>query len=309
MTLHATGQTPPDNVLKFLTVDGEIRLIVADTTAALRHSNVGDVPSPRARRLYEEIFTICCLLRGLLTEEQRLTVNIRFAVPDHFVRCEADGTGNVHCSFSAPMRDFAGEPAELVGEGATLSITRGSWLGGMFTGTVDIVDPTPSRFFARFYTKSDQTETVFVTGTGQGPERGSGHASSHEAVSPVRGFMVQSLPFADPVNVKQLVALLQARANELHAVPWTQLPSLLAPYATLVESCSVHSECYCSKEMFLGMFMAVDPQELTRSIEQSKVEAAQCGVCGAEYAFRPEELLAIVGRQRDGGRLESKDSP
>src|SRR5690606_2036975 len=145
------------NLLKLLTVDREIRLFVVDVTKVLRFSALRAMRAEPARQLYVKIFANCALLRGLLTPEQRATVAVRFKPEGYSAHCEIDGRGAVHCLFSPKLCSFDGDVADLVGEGATLSITRGSWTGGMFTGTVELTQHAVDDFFSYFYSKSEQT--------------------------------------------------------------------------------------------------------------------------------------------------------
>ena len=160
------------NLLKLLTVDREIRLFVVDVTKVLRFSALRAMRAEPARQLYVKIFANCALLRGLLTPEQRATVAVRFKPEGYSAHCEIDGHGAVHCLFSPKLCSFDGDVADLVGEGATLSMTRGSWTGGMFTGTVELTQHAVDDFFSYFYSKSEQTETVFMTWTDAAPFRG-----------------------------------------------------------------------------------------------------------------------------------------
>lgn len=52
---------------------------------------------------------------------------------------------------------------ELVGKGATLSITRGEWMTGMFTGTIEINTDSMELCLSDFYSKSEQIETILKT--------------------------------------------------------------------------------------------------------------------------------------------------
>src|SRR5690606_20757669 len=126
------------NLLKLLTVDREIRLFAVDVTKVLRFSALRAMRAEPARQHYVKIFANCALLRGLLTPEQRGTVTVRLKAEGCSYHYEIDGHGAVHCLFSPKLWSFDGDVADLVGEGATLSMTRGSWSGGVITVTVEL---------------------------------------------------------------------------------------------------------------------------------------------------------------------------
>lgn len=270
------------NLLKLLTVDREIRLFVVDVTKVLRFSALRAMRAEPARQLYVKIFANCALLRGLLTPEQRATVAVRFKPEGYSAHCEIDGRGAVHCLFSPKLCSFDGDVADLVGEGATLSITRGSWTGGMFTGTVELTQHAVDDFFSYFYSKSEQTETVFMTWTD---------------AAPFRGCMVQPLPLAHREQVDQVLSRLRRDGPRLRTVAWEQISDTFAPWAEIVEQQAVHASCHCSREMFLGLLMAVDTEDLTRAIQENRTEKAECGVCGKVYVFQREDLEEVVRRK------------
>jgi molecular chaperone Hsp33 len=75
---------------------------------------------------------------------------------------------------------------------------------------------------------------------------------------------------------------------------WAELPLKVFPYATVVDEYIVQSECNCSKEMFFGILMSVETDELKKSIEVGKNEELECGICGKRYIFRTNDLEIIV---------------
>lgn len=278
-----------NNLIKLLTLDKEIRLYIVDTTDILVHSNLIDVKTDFAKQLYKKIFTSCSLLRGFLTEkDQRLNVSIRFKPKGYSAHCDIDGSGNIHCSFSSKLKIFDGEFIDLIGEGASLSITRGSWLGGMFTGTVELKSDSIEHCFSDFYYKSEQTETIFRTWTND---------------EIVRGCMVQPLPFCSNDNLNNVIESIDNNKVYLSIGEWSTLQNKVFSYASVIEVYELQTECNCSKEMFFGLLMSVDTDELKVSIQINKDEELECGICGKKYVFNRSDLEAIVEikvRERSG---------
>lgn len=269
-----------NNLVKLLTSDKEIRLYIVDTTDILVQSKLKDIKTDFAKELYKKIFTSCSLLRGFLTEkDQRLNVSIRFKPEGCSVHCDIDGSGNIHCSFSSNLKVFNGEFMDLTGEGASLSITRGSWMGGMFTGTVELKSDSVEHCFSDFYSKSEQIETIFRTWTSNGI---------------VRGCMIQPLPFYRNDNLNKLIKSVDTNKRYLSADEWSKLQSKVFPYANVIEEYTLQTECSCSKEMFFGLLMSVDTDDLKVSIQMNKDEELECGTCGKKYVFGRSDLETIV---------------
>lgn len=275
-----------DNLIKLLTNDKEIRFFIVDTTESLKQSNLKEMKTDFSKELYVKVFTSCSVLRGFLTsKDQRLSVNVRFNLKGYYINCEIDGCGNIHCTFSARLMEFEGEFIDLIGDGATLSVTRGSWMGGMFTGTVELNSESIESCLTGFYSKSEQLDTIFRTWVCNGK---------------ARGCMVQPLPFANINNLKNMIDNINKNEKFISEVEWTRLPNEIFSYATVIEKYSIQTECNCSKEMFFGILMSIDTVELKKSIQMNKGEELECGICGKKYLFNTNDLKSIVKIKEDG---------
>ncbi len=93
------GISMKNNLVKLLTNDKEVRFFIVDTTEALKQSHLKEMKTDFSKELYVKVFTSCSLLRGFLTsEDQRLSVNVRFKSKGYSINCEIDGCGNIHCT-------------------------------------------------------------------------------------------------------------------------------------------------------------------------------------------------------------------
>lgn len=233
-----------------------------------------------AMQLYTNIFIDCCLLRGFLTEvDQRISVSVRFKPAEHTAHCDVDGSGNVNCTFSPQLTAFNGDFTDLVGDGASLSISRASWMGGIFTGMVELKSASIDSCFSYFYAKSEQTKTIFRTWIENGI---------------ARGCLIQPLPYYNSDHLQFVVDSIDSAEKYIVTEQWVELPIRVFPYATVIDEYSVQNECNCSKEMFFGILMSVETDELKNSIEVGRNEELECGICGKKYIFSTNDLEAIV---------------
>lgn len=273
------------NLLKMLTNDKEVRFYIVDITDILEYSSIKEMETDFAKELYTKIYTCCCLLRGFLTErDQRLDVRMRFKSEGYSVYCNLDGEGNIHCTFSPKLRRFDGEFKDLIDKGATLSISRGSWMGGMFTGTIELNSDSVELCLSDFYSRSEQVETIFKIFIYNGI---------------ARGCMIQPLPFASNDSLKYVIDSINRKQDYLSAGEWEKLPSEVFSHAQVIEKYSIHTECGCSKEMFFGLLMSVETEKLKLSIQMNKSEELECGICSKKYVFNTDDLKAIV-KMKDG---------
>lgn len=268
------------NLLKLLTKDKAIRLFIVDVTKILERSNLKDMKTDFARQLYMNIFINCCLLRGFLTEvDLRINVSIRFKLTGHTVHCDIDGSGNINCIFSSNLVSYNGSFNDLIGEGASLTISRGGWMIGMFTGTVELKSVTIDSCFSYFYSKSEQTKTIFRSWIENGL---------------ARGCLIQPLPFYNTEQLEFVMDSIENAKKYIVTERWTELPMKAFPYANVVDEYFVQSECNCSKEIFFGILMSIETAELKKSIEFGKSEELECGICGKRYSFNANDLETIV---------------
>lgn len=268
------------NLAKLITKDKEIRLFIVDASNILELSNLKDMKTDFAKKLYINIFIDCCLLRGFLTEvNQRINVSIRFKPAGYTAYCDIDGSGNVNCTFSSQLAAFNGNYYDLIGEGATISISRASWMAGIFTGTVELKSANIDSCFSYFYSKSEQTKTIFRTWIENGI---------------ARGCLVQPLPFYSIEHLKFVLDSIGSAEKYIITEKWAQLPIRVFPYAIVVDEYIVQNECNCSKEMFFGILMSIETDELMSSIKAGRNEELECGICGKKYIFYTNDLEIIV---------------
>lgn len=268
------------NLKKLLTKDKEVRILIVDAENILKYSSLKNMKTDFSRQLYTNIFIDCCLLRGFITEEaQRISVSIHFKPVEHTVHCDIDGSGNINCTFSSQLSSYNGKFADLIGQGASLSITRGSWTGGMFTGTVELSSDSIDTCFSHFYSKSEQTKTIFRTWINSGV---------------ARGCLIQPLPFYSIDNLKFINESIDKAEESMITEQLENLPRIVFPYATIVGEYNLQTECNCSKEIFLGILMSVETYELKKTIEIGRNEELECGICGKKYIFDKNDLDTIV---------------
>ena len=152
-------------------------------------------------------------------------------------------------------------------------------MGGMFTGTVELKSDSVEHCFSDFYSKSEQIETIFRTWTSNGI---------------VRGCMIQPLPFYRNDYLNKLIKSVDTNKRYLSTDEWSKLQSKVFPYANVIEEYTLQTECSCSKEMFFGLLMSVDTDDLKVSIQMNKDEELECGTCGKKYVFGRSDLETIV---------------
>ena len=269
-----------NHLKKLITKDREIRLFLIDTTHILSENKLSEMKTEFANNLYTRLFTCCSLLRGLLaTEDQRLSMKIQLEPRGYYANAEVDGYGHVNCTLSPELKSYDGSYSDLVGESSIISITRGSWLGGMFTGTVELTSDSIESALSYFYSQSEQLETTFVTWGGPWV---------------TGGLMIQPLPFADMTKLRD-------RVDVLRSVSKQEVVERIYSQAIVIEEYHIKPNCNCSKDAFFGILMGIDVAALRESIKKNRSEELECGICGTKYSFDKNDLMEIVKMKEDDG--------
>ncbi|OJU09949.1 MAG: hypothetical protein BGN88_15455 [Clostridiales bacterium 43-6] len=260
-----------NRLLKLMTKNQDIRFYYADVTDISKESCFPEMKTDAAKELYQKIFTICCLMRGFLEQEdQRIKIFVQYERKECYVNCNIDGEGRVHCLFSEELASFDGDISSLTGTGAYLSLTKISRMEGKVTGTIALSSHSFEQCLSDYYRQSEQTETIFIVYVNSGR---------------VQGCMIQPLPFALREAVK-------AVENSVAFYRETIGEALLS-FCDVVEEYTLSTDCKCRKEMFAGALLSLETEELRKSAENSGEELV-CGICGKKYLFTAKEIETII---------------
>ncbi len=278
-----------NTVVKLLTRNREVRICIADVTTLTASGRYGKGESAILSEVYDPIFVNSCLLRGLINEnDARVSVAVRFRPNGYTANAEIEGNGRVNCTLSPALAAFNGGYADLATAGGTMSITRGSWKGGMATGSVELSETSIDSCFTKFFAESEQTRTKFLTSFETGSSR---------------GVLVQPLP---NYNEDYFNTLVDRVTNSIDLIATYDLCDIhrdVFPDATVVESHELRSECGCSKKVFFWLLMSIEIKDLKESIRVGKSEKIVCGVCGREVVYEESDLKEIV-RIKEGRESE-----
>lgn len=134
--------------------------------------------------------------------------------------------------------------------------------------------------FSHFNSKSEQTKTIFRTWIEHGT---------------ARGCLIQPLPFHNIDRLQFVIDSIDKSVKRIMTESWKEFPDIFFPYATVVDECILQVNCDCSKEMFLGILMSVEIDELKKSIKTGGNEELECGICGRRYIFNRNDIETIIG--------------
>lgn len=290
-----------DFVLRGVSEDGSVKLWLAQTTELCEEG----------RRRHDAWSVAAAALGRLLTAGVFFGQNLKEASDSVTLRINGDGplgALTVVAGADGTVRGFVGAPhlelprradghlavGDAVGKG-TLTVIKDMGFGEPYSGTVELVFGEIAEDVAEYYLESEQTPAAVGLGVSIAPDGTVGAAG---------GFMLQVLPHADDMVIKQLelnlanlppvsqmvadgLSLTEMGDEIMLGVPWRELTRTPLQY-----------RCTCSRERLRGALISLGYKELKElwQDKQAEDESAEvvCRFCGEKYEFSPAELGEMV---------------
>ena len=290
-----------DFCLRGVSEDGSVKLWLAQTTQLCEEGRRRhDVWSVGAAALGRLLTAGVFFGQNLKNEKDNVTLRINGDGPLGSLAVVAEANGAVRGFVANPHvevprsadSNLAVGPA--IGKG-TLTVIKDMGFGEPYSGTVELVTGEIGDDIAEYFVESEQTASAVGLGVQIAPEG---------TVSAAGGFLLQVLPHADEMVIKQLefnianlpsvsqmVAdgfTLEEMGNEIMlGVPWRELSRIPLTY-----------RCTCSKERLRGALISLGYKEL-KSLYEEKLAAGEetevlCRFCGEKYRFNTDELKEMV---------------
>ncbi|MCK4508936.1 MAG: Hsp33 family molecular chaperone HslO [Desulfuromonadales bacterium] len=284
-----------DHLIRVLTLDGAIRVSVAETTTLVEEIRQRQKTDPTATVAVGRLATAAALMGSLLKDRQRIGLTIEGNGPLKRLQAEADAFGQVRATIKVPVaglppRDDRFDVAGAIGRAGFLHVVKDLGLKEPYRGMVQLVSSEIAEDLAHYFTTSEQTPSSVALGVELGQQA--------EVVA-AGGFLVQLMPDADD-------ALADRLAERLGALPPTTtllrqglsaekiVERLLEdfPYQTLATT-PLSFVCSCSQEQTLSLLRTLGADELDQLIAEPDQTQVTCEYCKATYTVDNEALQEI----------------
>ncbi len=126
--------------------------------------------------------------------------------------------GRFSIEYSDELNTYSENLSHLFDEKALLSITKGDWNTGLYTGTVEAQIDNLDVLFDYFSVQSEQLPSHFIL------------AGNNQS----RGLLVQPLPFADQAKMTKIDAELVYLSSQLEAAKWHEVSTLYNHLARVI---------------------------------------------------------------------------
>ena len=274
-----------DHLIRVLTLDGAIRVSVAETTALVEEVRKRQQTDPTATVAVGRLATAAALMGSLLKGRQRIGLTIEGNGPLKRLQAEADAFGRVRATLKVPLaglppRDGRFDVAGAVGRAGFLHVVKDLGMKDPYRGLVQLVSSEIAEDLAYYFTTSEQTPSSVALGVELGQQT---------EVAAAGGFLVQLMPGADASLANRLAERLAALPPTTTMLRQGLPPAAIAarllegfPYRELGAT-PLAFTCTCSYQQALKLLRALGAEELDRMIEDPGEARVTCEYCKETY--------------------------
>ncbi|WP_161493883.1 Hsp33 family molecular chaperone HslO [Virgibacillus necropolis] len=284
-----------DTIIKTLVYDKQVRLFLLDNTAMMNeiiHLNQGNhrVLNVALGKLISGVSLLTATIKG----EQRISVTVSMSNPAYKIFADIDAHGNVRGYANESLMHGIDEKSasvqDLIGKNASIRMIKGSNMN-QFTGITDMPYQTIDDDLSHYFKQSEQVETFIETNLA---------LNNENTVLGSYAMYAQLLPGA-PVHllhdIREILdtnsSFFQKQTNMDIQETQNELRNYFSDIEIIGQS-QVQFSCGCSKEMFYGLLLSLDREDLMEAVDDDRSMDTCCHICGRTYLFQPDEIKSIL---------------
>lgn len=285
-----------DHLIRMLTLDGAVRVSVAETTTLTEEIRRRQQSDPTATVAAGRLATAAALMGSLLKGEQRVGLTVEGNGPLQRIQAEADAHGRLRATLKValtglPPRAGRFDVAGAVGRAGFLHVVKDLGLKEPYRGTVQLVSSEIAEDLAYYFTTSEQTPSS----VGLGVELG-----QQAEVVAAGGFLLQLMPAADPAIAERLAERLAALPPTTSMLRQGLSPAAIAarlldgfPSRDLGTTPLVFA-CSCSHRQSLALLRSLDATELDQLLAEEGEARVTCEYCKETYTIDGAALQKLA---------------
>ena len=286
-----------DQLLKALAYDGQIRVLVLDSTEVVREAHRRHQTWHTATAVLGRTLAATILLSANLKGEERLSVEILGAGPVGRIMAEGDSNGNVRGFVSNPQvalelnRFGKLDVARAVGLPGVLTVRKLLGKKEIFSGQVPLTSGELAEDFTYYMAVSEQTASSIGLSV---------LVNQDETVAASGGFMLQVMPGATDETLDDL----EQRINELGRFSELlesqesveDLLDLLVGKGNseILEKVPVQFYCPNDRAFFEKGLLSIGRDEIEVMIVEDKGAEVVCHYCNDHFDFTEADLRQLL---------------
>ena len=288
-------------LLGALSRDGNVRLILADSTGIVLRAQEIHHPSRTASAALGRSLTAASIMGSLLKAEQgSITLQINGDGPLGQIVCISDSRGYVRGYVENPEVQLPPnaqgklDVGGAVGQGH-LYVIRDLGMSQPYIGYSPLVSGEIAEDITHYFALSEQTPSVCSLGVCLNPDHSCCAAG---------GFLLQLLPGADESVIQQL----EQNIDSLDSITTMMTDGLSAEMIIarvlsgiefdILNQTEIEYHCNCSSERYARALISLGAEELEDLKKEGQPVETCCHFCSACYIFDPDALDELLAQAK-----------
>lgn len=284
-----------DEMLRLSLMDGQVRVMMAETTAMCQHAadihNATPVCTAAMGRLMTATAMIGVMMKG---ENESVTVTIKGGGPMGTL-CAVANHGDLKVyadnpQVQLPLRaDGKLDVGTAVGKDGRMSVVKDLGLREPYVGQIELVSGELAMDFANYFTVSEQSPSLVALGV----------LTSGDAVLKAGGLLIQPMPGCEDAVIDQLELRSPMFADISREMTFASKEELLEGWfqgmkLEMLEREPLRYHCGCSRYRMEKALISLGRKELTSLIEDNQGAELGCHFCHSYYQFSTDELKELL---------------
>ena len=291
-----------DSVKRFLSKNGKVSVICAETTELVEKiKSIHDL-TPTTTAVMGRFATICGIMgfTSMKEDDDKLTIQIRGGGPigtlvsvvkrNEKVSKIKAYMSNPHVEL--PLKDNGKiDVGGAVGSNGFLNIIKkNEMVDEGYNGLVPLVSGEIAEDFTEYFAKSEQKPTVLALGV----------LVNKDGVQASGGYMINLMPDCTEEDISKIENALEKAPSISQMLaenkPLEEIAStVIGDEVTLLEDdLKIEFECDCNKESFEKALISLGKNDLNEIIEKDGKADIVCHFCNKEYHFTKEERQNLI---------------
>ena len=287
-----------DKIIKFLTSNGKISVICADTTKLVEEARKIHDLSPVVTAAFGRLLTITAIMDTEIKERNgKLTVQIKGSGPIGTMLVTGYNQGKVkgyvaNPVVDLPLNEFGKlDVGKAVGNEGYINVIKDIGLKDPYIGVSPLISGEIADDFANYFVNSEQRNSAVALGV----------LVDKDGVRASGGYLINPMPDATEEDIGAVEQSIFKAGAMSKMLDQNLTLEEIAKRITGDENVEILEDdivpefkCDCSKEHMQDALITIGKEELQDIIEKEGKAELVCHFCNKKYQFNKEELENIL---------------
>ena len=289
-----------DKIIKFLTSNGKISVICADTTKLVEEARKIHDLSPVVTAAFGRLLTITAIMDTEIKERNgKLTVQIKGSGPIGTMLVTGYNQGKVkgyvaNPVVDLPLNEFGKlDVGKAVGNEGYINVIKDIGLKDPYIGVSPLISGEIAEDFANYFVNSEQRNSAIALGV----------LVDKDGVRASGGYLINPMPDATEEDIAKLEKTIFKAGSMSKMLDQKLTLKEIAQKITgddkiriLEDDIIPEYKCDCSKEHMEEALISIGKTELKDILDTDGQAELVCHFCHKKYLFTKEELKELISK-------------